>query len=238
MTFQIWRSQVIKHSQADLTWPRCPDPSELSLTHNVLHMYTNELLTQWAFHRVQEHQKRSSNEEVMTFQSWRSHVIKHSQADLTWPRCPDLSELILTPTVLHRYTNGILTQWDFHRVQEHPKWSSNEEVMTFQIWRSHVIKHSQADLTWPRCPNRSELVLTPNVLHRYTNGILTQWDFHRVQEHPERSSDEEVMTFQSWRSHGIKHRQADLTWPRCPDLSEIGLTPTVLHMYINGILTQ
>ena len=29
--------------------------------------------------------------------------------------------------------------------------------------------------------------------------ILTQWDFHRVQEHPKRSSDEEVMAVRSWR---------------------------------------
>ena len=27
------------------------------------------------------------------------------------------------------------------------------------------------------------------------DGFLTQWAFHRVQEHPNRSSDEEVMTF-------------------------------------------
>ena len=205
MTFQSWRSHVIKHSQSDLTWPRCPDPPELGLTPTVLHRYTNGILTQWAFHIVQEHPKRSSEEEVMTFRSWRSHVIKHRQADLTWPRCPDLSKLGLKPTVLHRYTNGILTQWAFHRVQEHQKRSSDEEVMTFQSWRSHINKHSQADLTWPRCPDPSEIGLTPTVLHRYTNGILTQWAFHRVQEHPKRSSNKEVMTFQSLRSHVIKH---------------------------------
>ena len=33
-------------------------------------------LTQWAFHRVQEHPKQSSDEGVMTFRSWRSYVIK------------------------------------------------------------------------------------------------------------------------------------------------------------------
>ena len=33
-------------------------------------------LTQWAFHRVQEHPKRSSDEGVMTFRSWRSYVVK------------------------------------------------------------------------------------------------------------------------------------------------------------------
>ena len=31
----------------------------------------------------------------------------------------------------------------------------------------------------------------------YIDGFLTQWAFHRVQEHPNRSSDEGVMTFQS-----------------------------------------
>ena len=33
---------------------------------------------------------------------------------------------------------------------------------------------------------------------------MTQWDFHEVQEHPNRSSDEEAMTFRSWRSHMTK----------------------------------
>ena len=35
----------------------------------------------------------------------------------------------------------------------------------------------------------------------YTDGFLTQWAFHKVQEHPKRSSDKEVMVVQSWRSH-------------------------------------
>ena len=33
------------------------------------------------------------------------------------------------------YMSGFLTQWAFHRVQEHLKWSSDKEVMTFQSWR-------------------------------------------------------------------------------------------------------
>ena len=53
--------------------------------------------------------------------------------------------------------DGCLTQCYFHRVQEHPKRSSNEEVMTFRIWRSREIKLSKADLTWQRCPDLSEL---------------------------------------------------------------------------------
>ena len=142
------------------------------MTHNVLHKNMNGILTQWYFHRVQEHPKRSSNEEVMTFQIWRSHVVKPSRGDLTWPSCSDLDELGLTP--IHRHMNGILTKWALHRVQEHLKRSLDEEVMTFQSWRSHVVKPSRADLTWPSYPDLAELCLTPNVLHRHTNGILTQ----------------------------------------------------------------
>ena len=39
---------------------------------------------------------------------------------------------------------------------------------------------------------------------KHLDGNLTQWAFHKVQEHPNRSSDEEVMTFRSWRSHTTK----------------------------------
>ena len=41
------------------------------------------------------------------------------------------------------------------------------------------------------------------VLHRNMAAILTQWAFHRVQEHPNRNSDEKVMTFRSWRSCAV-----------------------------------
>ena len=138
------------------------------------------ILTQWDFHRVQEHPKRSSDEKVMTYRSWRSHVVRPRRAKLTWPNCPDLEELGLTPTILHRHINRILTQWDFHRVPEHSKRSLDEEVMTYRSWRSQVVRPSQAELTLPSCPNLEELVLTPTVLHRHTNRILTQWAFHRV----------------------------------------------------------
>ena len=41
---------------------------------------------------------------------------------------------------------------------------------------------------------------TPTALQSGPAGKLTQWAFHEVKEHPNRSSDEEVMTFRSWRS--------------------------------------
>ena len=44
-------------------------------------IYINEFFTQLAFHRVQEHQKWSSDEGVMTFQSRRSYVVTPSRAE-------------------------------------------------------------------------------------------------------------------------------------------------------------
>ena len=47
------------------------------------------------------------------------------------------------------YIDGFVPQWAFHRVQEQPKQRSDEEVMTFRSWMSHVIKPSRAVLPWP-----------------------------------------------------------------------------------------
>ena len=44
------------------------------------------------------------------------------------------------------YIDRFLTQWTFHRVQEHPKQSLDEGVMTFRNWRSYVVTPSRADL--------------------------------------------------------------------------------------------
>ena len=202
-----------------------------------LHRNISGIVTQWAFHRVKEHPKRSLDEGVMTFRSWKTYIVKPSRADLSWPSCPYLYEVSLTPTVLHRHMNGILTQWDFHRVQGHLKRSSDEGVMTFQSWRSYVVKPSRVDLTWPSCPDLYELSLTPTVLQRNMNGSWTQLDFHIVKEHLKWSSDEEVMIFQSWKSYVVKLSRAYLTW-HFPDLSELDLTPNVFHRHMNGILTQ
>ena len=46
--------------------------------------------------------------------------------------------------------------------------------------------------------------MSSNLNKIYIDGFLTQWDFHRVQEHPNRSSDKGVMTFRSWRSYVVK----------------------------------
>ena len=49
----------------------------------------------------------------------------------------------------------------------------------------------------------SGMNMSSNFIKLSMDGFLTQWDFHRVQEHPNRSSYEEVMTFRSWRSYVV-----------------------------------
>ena len=47
-----------------------------NMSSNIIKLSIYEFLNQWAFHRVQEHPNRSSDEGVMTFQSWMLHVVK------------------------------------------------------------------------------------------------------------------------------------------------------------------
>ena len=56
-----------------------------NMNSNFIKISMDGFLTQWAFCRVQEHPKRSSDEGVMTFRSWRSYVVKLRRADLNWP---------------------------------------------------------------------------------------------------------------------------------------------------------
>ena len=43
--------------------------------------------------------------------------------------------------------------------------------------------------------------MSPNYIKLHMDGLYTQRSFQRVQEHTNRSSDEKVMAFQSWRPH-------------------------------------
>ena len=43
--------------------------------------------------------------------------------------------------------------------------------------------------------------MSSNCIKLYMDGFYTQRDFHRVQEHPKRSSDEKVMVVRSWRPY-------------------------------------
>ena len=46
--------------------------------------------------------------------------------------------------------------------------------------------------------------MSSNLNKLYTDGFLTQWVFHRVQEHSNQSSDVGVRTFRSWRPYTVK----------------------------------
>ena len=39
-----------------------------------------------------------------------------------------------------------------------------------------------------------------NIIKLYIYGFYTQRDFHRVKEHPKRSSDKEIIIIRSWRN--------------------------------------
>ena len=101
------------------------------------------ILTQWAFHRVKEHPNRNSDEKVMTFQSWRSHMTKLSHLGSV----PHLAGRPFTASsntdCPSKWSLGKLTQWAFHEVQENPNRSSNEGDMTFRSWRSCVVNFDE-----------------------------------------------------------------------------------------------
>ena len=100
--------------------------------------------------------------------------------------------------------DGNLTQWDLNKVQEHPNRNSDEKVITFRSCRSHMTKLSHPGSP-PYLPGRPfPTVLDAQCPPKGLAGKLTQWSFHEVQEHPNRNSDEKVMTFRSWRSHMTK----------------------------------
>ena len=52
------------------------------MSSHLIKLSINGFLTQWAFHRVQEHSNRSSDGEIMTIRSWRSYIGKSDE--LTW----------------------------------------------------------------------------------------------------------------------------------------------------------
>ena len=142
MTFRSWRSHMTKLSHLGSP-PYLKDghfrPAKTPIS---IKMGLVGTLTQWAFHEVQEHLNRNSDEKAMTFQSWRSHMTK-----LSYPGSPpyfpdDHFRPAHKPTALQRGPSGKLAQWDFHEVQEHPNQNSDEKVMIFRSWRSHMTKLS------------------------------------------------------------------------------------------------
>ena len=81
----------------------------------------------------------------------------------------------MSSNFIKMFMYGFLAQWAFHRVQKHPKQSSDEGVMTFRSWRSYVVKPSRADLSWPSLPDLAELGLTPTDKTRPKNPPKILW---------------------------------------------------------------
>ena len=78
------------------------------------------------------------------------------------------------------YMDGFYTQRDFHIVQEHPKRSLDEELMTVRSWRLPMnsdYEQNQQGLLFFMIygPNMSS-----NFIKLYMDGFYTQRDFHRV----------------------------------------------------------
>ena len=101
--------------------------------------------------------------------------------------------------------------------------------MTFRSWRSHMTNCLTwvAYLTWPDSHFRPAPIST--ALPSGPVGNFTQWAFHEVQEHPNRSSNKGDMTFRSWRSCVVNFDEHCLTTTvhGRPLLDEHCLTSTV-----------
>ena len=66
------------------------------------------------------------------------------------------------------------------------------------------------------------------------DGFYTQRASHRVQEHPKRSSDEEIMTFRSWRlpmNSDYEHNQQGLLFFM---ISGPNMSSNFINLYMDG----
>ena len=166
MTFRSWRSTRLNClTRAD--YLTCPDghfrPAQ---TPNALQRGPAGKLTQWAFHEVQEHPNRNSDEKVMTFRSW-GHTLLNCLTRAAYLTCPDGPfRPAQTPNVLQRGPDGKLTQWAFHEVQEHPNRNSDEKFMTFRSW-GHTLLNCLTRAAYLTCPDGPfRPAQTPNVLQK------------------------------------------------------------------------
>ena len=76
--------------------------------------------TQRSFHRVQEHQKRTSDEEVMVVRSWRTCLENPVRRTSGGLRFSIIFGHNVSSSCINLYMGGFGTQRDFHRVQEFP----------------------------------------------------------------------------------------------------------------------
>ena len=81
----------------------------------------------------------------------------------------------------------------------------------------------------------SEHNMNSNIINLYNNRLYTQRAFYRVQELSKRSSDEEIMTVQSWRlpmNTGYEQHQQGLLFFM---IYEPNMSSNISQIYINGL---
>ena len=104
----------------------------------------------------------------------------------------------LSSNIINKYMIKFYTQRAFHKVQEHPTRSSDEDIMTVRSWWLPM----NSGYEQPARPTIFVIYghnLSSNIITIYLTEFETHIYFHRVQEHPKRSLDEEIMTVRSWR---------------------------------------
>ena len=89
-----------------------------NMSSNIIKIYMGRFYTQISFHRVQEHLKRSSDEEIMTIRSWRLPI----NSGYEQPIEPTIFMIYgpnMSSNIIKLYMNRFYTRRYFHRVQEH-----------------------------------------------------------------------------------------------------------------------
>ena len=72
-----------------------------------------------------------------------------------------------------------------------------------------------------------------NIIKLYMDGLYTQRSFHRVQEHPKRSSDEEIMTVRNWRL-AMNSGYEQLVGPPVFIISGPNMNSNIIKLYMDG----
>ena len=76
----------------------------------------------------------------------------------------------MSSNIINLYMDGFWTQRSFHRFQEHPKRSSNKEIMTVRIWRLPM-NNGYVQLAGPTVFMISGHNISSNIIKLYMDGF-------------------------------------------------------------------
>ena len=115
------------------------------------------------------------------------------------------------------YMDGFYTSRYFQGYQEHQNWSSNKDVMQVPKLEENqqTLQHLQQErLLYFEFFSH---YMSSYCINIYMDGFYSSISFQRYQEHPNRSSDDKVMTLQSWsknwglqQRHDVENRRRDV----------------------------